>query len=149
MPDDAAGAALHVWVRAVTDPGSAGATLAPVLPGLIAEAKGDAGRLTALAIVAWLLDRTTLAARAFDEAFDQWQARGPLPDGLACAVGWTRLEQGRWAEARSVAAEISAVASSAGLDHAEACAQALDATVASLLGDTTAGRRLAEAVAAA
>ncbi|MFD1665077.1 AAA family ATPase [Streptomyces calvus] len=144
LPDDAAGAALRVWVRAVSDPGSAGAALAPVLPGLIAEARGDAGHLTALAVVAWLLDETTLAGRTFDEAFDQWQARGQLPDGLGCAAGWTRLEQGRWAEARSVAAEISAVASSAGLDHAEACARAVDATVAGLRGDTATARRLAE-----
>ncbi|MFF0097264.1 AAA family ATPase [Streptomyces canus] len=144
MPDDAAGAALHAWVMAVSDPGGAGASLAPVLPELIAEAKGDAQRLTALAIVAWLLDQTTLAARTFDEAFDQWQAHGPLPDGLGCAAGWTRLEQGRWAEARSVAADIAAMASAAGLDHAEACAQALDATVVALLGDPAAARRLAE-----
>ncbi|MFI5852627.1 AAA family ATPase [Streptomyces parvulus] len=144
LPDDAAGAAPHAWLLAVSDPSSAGASLAPVLPGLIADAKGDASRLTALAIVAWLLDQTTLAARTFDEAFDQWQARGPLPDGLACAAGWTRLEQGRWAEARSVAAEISAMASSAGLDHAEACAQAIDATVVGLLGDPATARRLAE-----
>lgn len=144
MPDDAAGAALHAWVMAVSDPGGAGASLAPVLPELIAAAKSDAQRLTALAIVAWLLDQTTLAARTFDEAFDQWQALGPLPDGLGCAAGWTRLEQGRWAEARSVAAGIAAMASAAGLDHAEACAQALDATVAALLGDPAAARRLAE-----
>lgn len=144
MPDDGARAALHAWVLAVSDPSGAGASLAPVLPGLIAEAKGDAQRLTVLAIVAWLLDETTLAARTFDEAFDQWQARGPLPDGLGCAVGWTRLEQGRWAEARSVAADIAAMASAAGLDHAEACAQALDATVVSLLGYPAAARRLAE-----
>ncbi len=144
VPDDASRAALHAWVRAVSDPSGAGASLAPVLPGLIAEAEGDAQRLTALAIVAWLLDQTTLAARTFDEAFDQWRAHGPLPDGLGCAVGWTRLEQGRWAEARSVAADIAATASAAGLDHAEACAQVLDATVVGLLGDPAAARRLAE-----
>ncbi len=144
VPEDAAGAALRAWVLAVSDPSSAGALLSPALPGLIAKAKGDASRLTALAIVAWLLDRTTLAARTFDEAFDQWQARGWLPDGLGCAVGWTRLEQGRWAEARSVATDIAAMASSAGLDHAEACAYALDATVVALLGDPAAARRLVE-----
>lgn len=144
MPDDAAGAALRAWVLAVSDPSSAGAFLTPALPGLIAEAKGDAGRLTALAIVAWVLDQTTLAARTFDEAFDQWQAHGWLPDGLGCAAGWTRLEQGRWAEARSVATDIAAMASSAGLDHAEACAHALDATVVGLLGDPATARRLAQ-----
>ncbi|MFF8596703.1 AAA family ATPase [Streptomyces sp. NPDC015220] len=144
MPDDAATAALRAWVLSVSDPGGAGASLAPALPGLIAEAKGDARRLTALAIVAWLLDQTTLAARTFDEASDRWRALGPLPDGLGCAVGWTRLEQGRWAEARAVAADIAAMASAAGLDHAEACAQALDATVAGLLGDPATARRLAE-----
>ncbi|MFF6815983.1 AAA family ATPase [Streptomyces sp. NPDC012403] len=144
VPDDAAAAALRAWVLAVSDPSSAGAFLTPALPGLIAKAKGDASRLTALAIVAWLLDQTTLAARTFGEAFDQWQARGWLPDGLGCAAGWTHLEQGRWAEARSVATDIAAMASSAGLDHAEACAHALDATVVALLGDPATTRRLVE-----
>ncbi|MEU6482203.1 AAA family ATPase [Streptomyces sp. NPDC047017] len=144
IPDDAAGAALRAWVLAVSDPGGAGASLAPALPGLIDGARGDARRLTALAVVAWLVDQTALAARTFDEAFSEWRALGPLPDGLACAAGWTRLEQGRWAEARSVAADITTMAQAAGLGHAEACAQALDATVAGLLGDPATARRLAE-----
>lgn len=147
VPDDAnpdEGDALRAWILAVCDPNGAGASLAPALPGLIAEAGDDPGRLTALAIVAWLLDRTALAVQTFDEASDRWQARGSLPDGLGCAVGWAYLEQGRWADARAVAAEISTVASAAGLDHAEACAHALDATVLALLGDPAAARRAAE-----
>ncbi|MGI5157969.1 helix-turn-helix transcriptional regulator [Microbispora sp. CA-102843] len=144
IPDSTITGALRAWVLAVSDPNGAGASLAPALPGLIAEAKDDACSLTALAIVAWILDQTALAARTFDEAYDRWQARGSLPDGLGCAVGWAYLEQGRWAEARSVAAEISAVASAAGLDHAEACAHALDATVLALLGEATEARRGAE-----
>ncbi|MEU3334626.1 AAA family ATPase [Streptomyces sp. NPDC006668] len=144
MPDSTARGALRAWVLAVSDPNGARAFLAPALPALIAEAKDDAGTLTALAIVAWILDETALAARTFDEASDRWQARGSLPDGLACAVGWAYLEQGRWAEARSVAAEISVVASVAGLDHAEACARALDATVLALLGEPTDARHRAE-----
>ncbi|MFI6937360.1 AAA family ATPase [Streptomyces sp. NPDC050287] len=144
IPDSSAGGALRAWVLAVSDPNGAGASLAPALPGLIAEAKDDAGSLTALAIVAWLLDRTALAARTFDAAFGRWQARGSLPEGLGCAVGWAYLEQGRWAEARSVAAEIAGVASTAGLDHAEACARALDATVLALLGESADARRMAE-----
>ncbi|AEW99809.1 helix-turn-helix domain-containing protein [Streptantibioticus cattleyicolor] len=144
VPDAPGAGALRAWALAVSDPNGAGAALAPALPGLIAEAEDDAGRLTALAVVAWLLDLTALATRTFAEAFDRWQARGPLPDGLGCAVGWALLEQGRWAEARSVAAEVAAVASAAGLDHAEACAHALDATVLALLGDPAGARRGAE-----
>jgi DNA-binding CsgD family transcriptional regulator len=144
IPDSTFRGALRAWVLAISDPNGAGASLAPALPALIAEAKDDAGSLTALAIVAWILDQTALAARTFDEAYDRWQARGSLPDGLGCAVGWAYLEQGRWAEARSVAAEISAVASAAGLDHAEACAHALDATALALLGERTDVRRGAE-----
>nr|WP_237331323.1 helix-turn-helix transcriptional regulator [Streptomyces mexicanus] len=144
MPDSTVGSALGAWVLAVSDPNGAGALLAPALPGLIAEAKDDAGSLTALAIVAWILDQTALAARTFDEAFDRWQARGALPDGLGCAVGWTYLEQSRWIEARSVAAEIAAMASAAGLDHAEACAHVLDATVLALLGEPADARQGAE-----
>ncbi|WP_445020248.1 MULTISPECIES: AAA family ATPase [unclassified Streptomyces] len=144
LPDSTDRGALHAWVLGVSDPNGWGASLAPALPGLIAEAKGDAGSLTALAIVAWLLDQTALAAKTFDEAFDRWQARGSLPDGLGCAVGWAYLEQGRWAEARSVAAEIATLASAVGLDHAEACAHTLDATVLALLGEPTDARRYVE-----
>ncbi|MEU3895312.1 AAA family ATPase [Streptomyces sp. NPDC045251] len=144
VPDATVSSALRAWVPAVSDPYGAGASLVPALPGLVAEAKDDADSLTALAIVAWILDQTALAAKTFDEAFDRWQARGSLPDGLGCAVGWAYLEQGRWAEARSVAAEISAVASVAGLDHAEACAHVLDATVLALLGEAADARRGAE-----
>lgn len=144
VPDSAAGGALRAWTLAVSDPTGAGASVAPALPRLIAAARDDAGALTALAVAAWLLDRTTLAARTFDEAFVRWQAHGPLPAGLACAAGWAYLEQGRWAAARSVAAEIAEVASQAGLDHAEACARALDATVLALLGDAAEARRNAE-----
>ncbi|MEV5809697.1 helix-turn-helix transcriptional regulator [Streptomyces parvulus] len=136
--------ALRAWVQAVTDPQGARASVTPVLPGLISRAKGNAGVLTALAIVAWILDQTTLAAKTFDEAFDQWRASGPVPDGLGCAVGWAYLEQGRWADARSVAAEISAAASAGGLDHAEACAHVLDATALALLGESADARRAAE-----
>ncbi|MEU4980561.1 AAA family ATPase [Streptomyces sp. NPDC021969] len=144
VPDSPAGGALRAWTLAVSDPTGAGASLAPVLPRLIAAAKDEAGSLTALAVVAWLLDRTPLAARTFDEAFGRWQAQGPLPAGLACAAGWAYLEQGRWAEARSVAAEIAEVASQAGLDHAEACARTLDATVLALRGEPAEARGNAE-----
>ncbi len=144
VADPVAGGVLRAWVAAVCDPHGAGAALVPALPALIAAARDDAGGLTALAVVAWVLDQTALAARTFDEAHDRWRARGPLPDGLASAVGWTYLEQGRWAEARSVAAEISAVGSAAGLEHAEACAHVLDATVLALLGETAGARRGAE-----
>ncbi|MFG2685015.1 AAA family ATPase [Streptomyces sp. NPDC048405] len=143
-PDSPAGGALRAWTLAVSDPTGAGASLTPALPRLIAAAGDDAGSLTALAVAAWLLDRTTLATRTFDEAFGRWQALGPLPAGLACAAGWAYLEQGRWAEARTVAAEITEVASQAGLAHAEACARALDATVLALLGDPAEARRNAE-----
>ncbi|UNO43448.1 LuxR family transcriptional regulator [Streptomyces sp. MST-110588] len=142
-PDSAARGALHAWVPVVSDPNGAGASLVPELPRLITEARDDATGLTALAIVAWLLDQTTLAARTFDEAFGRWQTHGPVPAGLGCAAGWTYLEQGRWADARSVAAEFSTVASTAGLDHAEACAKALDATVLALLGRPADARRAA------
>ncbi|SEK63270.1 helix-turn-helix transcriptional regulator [Nonomuraea pusilla] len=144
LPGSPGSGALHAWVRAVCDPGGAGAALAPALPALIAGAKDDPGSLTALAIVAWVLDETALAARTFDEAHERWQAYGSLPDGLGSAVGWTYLEQGRWAEARSVAAEISATASVAGLGHAEACAHVLDATALALLGEADEARGRAE-----
>ncbi|GAB2964374.1 AAA family ATPase [Nonomuraea fastidiosa] len=135
---------LRVWVEAVSDPHGAGSRLRPKLPELVAAAEGDAGGLTVLAVVAWLLDQTALAVKTFDEAYDRWRVRGALPDGLGSAVGWAYLDHGRWAEARTVASEIAAVAATAGLEHAEACAYALDATVLALRGETDGARRAAE-----
>ncbi|MGP3922163.1 AAA family ATPase [Streptomyces sp. 8N616] len=143
IPDDPSRAALRAWVLAVSDPSGSRAQLAPVLPGLIAGTENDPGRLTALAIVAWILDETALAVRTFDEAFDRWQARGPLPDGLAGAAGWAYLEQGRWTQARMASTDIADVASVSGLDHAEACACAIDATVLALLGEQAGARERA------
>ncbi|GAA3858936.1 helix-turn-helix transcriptional regulator [Streptomyces sedi] len=142
-PHPSAADARHAWTRAVSDPAHA-APLAPALPHLIARAEDDATSLTALAVVAWLLDETPLAARAFDAAHERWQAHGPLPAGLGCAAGWTYLEQGRWNEARLVAADITATASQNGLAHAEACARTLDATAAALLGQPADARAHAE-----
>ncbi|RBQ18812.1 LuxR family transcriptional regulator [Spongiactinospora rosea] len=143
-PDSTTEGTLHAWVRAISDPSGTGASITPALPALIAEAADDPARLTALAAIAWILDHTALATSTFDQAHDRWQTRGSLPDGLGCAVGWAYLEQGRWTEARAVAAEITAMAQATGLDHAEACAQALDATTHALLGDTTEARHRAQ-----
>ncbi|WP_107098867.1 AAA family ATPase, partial [Streptomyces kanamyceticus] len=101
LPRDAAGAAaaeaaesraaasgtwLRAWVRTVADPFDNRAELVSLLPRIAAEARGHPDRLTAFAVMAWLLDETPQAVRAFDEAFDRWGPRGPLPDARPPAV---------------------------------------------------------------
>lgn len=144
LPEDASNAWLRTWVRAVADPFDNRPALLSLLPQVAAEAERRPERLTSLAIMAWLLDETPQAVRAFDEAFDRWGSRGPLPEGLGGAAAWSYVEQGRWGRAREACARSSAVASSVGLDHAVACAAAVDATVLAYQGDAAAARARAD-----
>nr|WP_223772600.1 helix-turn-helix transcriptional regulator [Streptomyces sp. 135] len=144
LPEDASHAWLRAWIRAVSDPFVHRAELLPLLPQAAAEARRRPERLTAFAIMAWLLDETPEAVRAFDEAFDRWGLRGPLPEGLGGAAAWSYVEQGKWGRAREAIARSGVVASAAGLDHAEACAAAVDAVVLAYQGDPAAARARAE-----
>ncbi|MFE2842824.1 ATP-binding protein, partial [Streptomyces scopuliridis] len=139
FPENTSPAWLRTWVRAVSDPFDGRAELLSLLPELAAEAERRPDRLITLAITAWLLDETPRAVRAVDEAFDRWERRGPLPEGLGGAVAWAFVEQGRWAQAREVSARTTAVGSTAGLDHAVACAAVVDATVLAFQGDAGGG----------
>jgi DNA-binding CsgD family transcriptional regulator len=140
LPEDASHAWLRAWVRAVSDPFEGRAELLSLLPRLVREAERQPDRLTALAVMAWLLDETPRAVRAFDEAFDRWKSQGPLPEGLGGAAAWSYVEQGRWGQAREVCARTAAIGSTAGLDHAVACAAAVEAVVLAYQGDTAAAR---------
>jgi ATP/maltotriose-dependent transcriptional regulator MalT len=111
---------------------------------MITAAGGRPERLTALAIAAWMLDEIPLAIRTFDEAVQSWHARGPLPDGLGGVAALAYLEQGRWAQARAVCADIGTLAAAAGLEHAAACAHAIDAIVLAFQGDAAGARALAD-----
>ncbi|MFF5437623.1 AAA family ATPase [Streptomyces achromogenes] len=144
LRDDASQAWLRAWVRAVSDPFGDRAELLALLPRVAAEARRRPDRLTAYGVMAWLLDETSQAVRAFDEAFGRWGARGALPEGLGGAAAWSYVELGRWERAREACARGSAVGAAAGLDHAVACAAAVDATVLAYQGDTTAARARAE-----
>ncbi|WP_433511114.1 helix-turn-helix transcriptional regulator [Nonomuraea sp. CA-143628] len=144
LPQDSSQAWLRTWVRAVSDPFGDRAELLSLLPQVAAEARRRPDRLTAFAIMAWLLDETPQAVRAFDEAFDRWGFRGPLPDGLGGAAAWSYVEQGRWGRAQEACARSSALGSTVGLDHAVACAAAVEATVLAYQGDATAARARAK-----
>lgn len=144
LPEGASPAWLRTWVRAVTDPFSNRAELLLLLPQVAGVAQHHPDRLTAFATMAWLLDETPQAVRAFDQAFDHWGMRGPLPEGLGGAAAWSYVEQGRWGRAREACARSSALGSTTGLDHAVACAAAVDATLLAYQGDTTAARARAE-----
>ncbi|MEU3731567.1 AAA family ATPase [Streptomyces sp. NPDC033538] len=144
LPANTSHAGLPMWVRAVSDPFDDRAQLVSLLPRLAAEAEGRPERLTAVGIMAWLLDETPRAVRAFDEAFDRWGLQGALPEGLGGAVAWAYVERGRWEQAREACARTTAVGRVAGLDHAVACAATVDATVLALLGDVSSARTRAE-----
>lgn len=148
LPEDVPDPWPGVWVRAVSDPFGSRAWLVPRLPELAGESAGRPERLTAVGVMAWLMDETPLAVRAFDEAFDHWEAHGALPDGMGGAAAWAYLEQGRWERAREACARVTAVGSALGLDHAVACAAAVDAMLLALQGDGEAARaRAADALA--
>ncbi|MYQ37405.1 regulatory protein, luxR family [Streptomyces sp. LamerLS-316] len=148
LHEDASHTWLRTWVRAVSDPFGDRAELLALLPQVAAEARRRPDRLTAYAVMAWLLDETPQAVRAFDEAFDRWGSHGALPEGLGGAAAWSYVERGKWERAREACARSSAVGSAAGLDHAVACAAAVDATVLAYQGDPTAARaRVDEALA--
>ncbi|CAL9640000.1 helix-turn-helix transcriptional regulator [Streptomyces sp. enrichment culture] len=148
LPEDASSAGLRTWVRVVSDPfGGRDASLS-LLAQSVAEAEARPERLTAVGIMAWLLDETPQAVRAFDEAFDRWRVQGSLPEGLGGAVAWACVERGRWDQAREACARTTAVAQAAGLDHAAACAATVDAVVLAYQGDAPAARaRAGEALA--
>lgn len=158
LPQDEPSAWLRAWVRTVSDPAEGPAEdpaedraeLVALLRQLLSDAERTRApeRLTTLAIMAWLLDETPLAVGAFDTAFDRWQAHGPLPQGLGGAAAWAYVEYGRWEQAREACAQITASASALGLDHAVACATAVDACVLAFQGEATRARsRAAEALA--
>lgn len=144
LPDDASHAWWRTWVRVVSDPFDNRAELLSLLPQMAGRARHRPDRLAAFATIAWLLDETQEAVHAFDEAFDRWGGRGPLPDGLGGAAAWSYVEQGRWGRAQEACTRSSALGAAAGLDHAVACAAAVDATVLAYRGDATAARARAE-----
>ncbi|MEU1350283.1 AAA family ATPase [Streptomyces sp. NPDC005795] len=128
------------WTAVVARPDAADTRFALRLPALAAAAREEPQTLTLLAVAAWLLDETALAARTYDAAFAAWTSQGPLPDGLGGVAALAYLEQGRWADAQTAGAELAAVASEAGLDHAAACAAATEALLCALRGDVAGAR---------
>jgi DNA-binding CsgD family transcriptional regulator len=132
---------LRAWVRIVCDPShDRRADLRVLGTQLAAEMPTRPEQLTYLGIAAWLLDETPEAVDAFDMALDAVHAETALPNGLGGAAAWAYLERGRWDQAREVSARIIATGSAAGLDHAVACATAVDAMVLALQGDVVGAR---------
>ncbi|MFI2780742.1 helix-turn-helix transcriptional regulator [Streptomyces sp. ALB3] len=144
LAEDPSSTDMRIWVKAVSNPFDDRDRLVSLLPRLAAGAGRQPERLTAFGIMAWLLDETPQAVRAFDEAFDHWESQGQLPEGLGGAVAWAYTERGRWDQARAACARTTAVGLTAGLDHAVACAAAVDATVLAYQGDTTEARSRAD-----
>ncbi|MGQ4517337.1 AAA family ATPase [Streptomyces sp. DW26H14] len=144
LPEDASQSGLRTWISVVSDPFADRAGRVHLLRRLSADAARRPQQLTAVGIMAWLLDETPEAVRAFDRAFDRWDRQGGLPEGMGGAVAWAYLEQGRWDQAREACARTAAIAGRAGLDHAVACAATVDATLLAFQGDATAARARAD-----
>ncbi|WP_435172701.1 helix-turn-helix transcriptional regulator [Actinacidiphila sp. bgisy145] len=138
LPDQ--GTLLADWARTVARPEAAEPGLPSRLPTLVKAVSDQPDLLTLLAIAAWLIDETDLAAGTFDTAFASWASKGPVPNGLSGTAALAYLDQGRWARAQTACAELAAVASAAGLDHAAACSAATDAMVRALRGDLAGAR---------
>lgn len=141
VPEHAGQDWLRAWVRIVCDPmHDRRADLRMLGARLAAERRTRPEHLTYLGIAAWLLDETPQAVDTFDLALDAVHAGTTLPNGLGGAAAWAYLERGRWDQAREVGARIITTAKAAGLDHAVACATAVDAMVLALRGDVLGAR---------
>jgi DNA-binding CsgD family transcriptional regulator len=141
VPEHAGQDWLRAWVRIVCDPShDRRADLRMLGAQLAAERRTRPEQLTYLGIAAWLLDETPEAVDTFDLAQGDVQAESALPNGLGGAAAWAYLERGRWDRAREVSARIIATGAAAGLDHAVACATAVDAMVLALQGDVLGAR---------
>ncbi|MFE2187970.1 AAA family ATPase [Streptomyces sp. NPDC059455] len=114
------------WTLAVTDPTAHRSERVAAIPALVERADGDPARLISLGAMAWLLDETALAVRIFDDALHRWRLGGSLPIGLGCSAGWSYLDHGRWAQARTAA--VNTNSAGAGLPHLDAAARSLEAT---------------------
>lgn len=132
---------LATWIDVVANPEGAPLDLPARLPALLGEATGRAERSILLGILAWMVDETDVAVRAFDAAVESSAIQEPLPDGLVGVGALAYLDHGRWAAAQRTCTELAAVAAVAGLDHAAACASATEALLRALRGDS-AGARL-------
>lgn len=130
------------WLMAVADPFSS-AGLRAELTQLITAARQQPEQLHLLAVAAWILDESDLAVQTFDAALALWSSAGPLPDGLGGVAALAYLEHGRVARAQALCAELAAVAEMYGLDHAAACADAVNAMGSALCGNTVNARELA------
>lgn len=132
----------RAWVLTVADPVGSRAEVLPLLSEL-GSAESGPGQAIAVATVAWLLDEAPLAERLFEQAFDQWRIRGPLPEGLGCAHGWTLFETGGWARVRTIAADAVSNGARAELPHVIAGSKTMDGAVLALRGDSARAGELA------
>ncbi|GAA2339364.1 ATP-binding protein [Streptomyces violaceusniger] len=126
------------WTLAVTDPTAHRSERVAAIPALVERAGGDPARLISLGAMAWLLDETALAVRIFDDALHRWRLGGSLPIGLGCSAGWSYLDHGRWAQARTAA--VNTNSAGAGLPHLDAAARSLEAAALALTGRTDEAR---------
>ncbi|WP_243789773.1 AAA family ATPase [Saccharopolyspora gloriosae] len=132
----------RAWVSAVADPVGSRAEVLPLLPAL-SSAESGPGHSVAVATIAWLLDETPLAVRLFEQAFERWRVRGPLPEGLGCAQGWALFESGAWTQVRAIAGDSLNNGARAELPHVMAGSKTMDGAVLALRGESARAAELA------
>jgi DNA-binding CsgD family transcriptional regulator len=130
-----------LWIRAATDPRGSRDQLIPHLRRL-ADAGPDEPSLSGAGASAWLLDESELAVDLLGEAVRRIRSPGILGSSGASltALGWARIDTGRWDSALTAAAEAADLAEAYKLDMVAASAALLRATVLALRGDSDGAR---------
>jgi len=132
-----------LWSAVVLDPVRYAVAAAEHLRSLVPANRTAPEHLAGLATVAWLADETRIAVDLFDEAAARWATKGPVPDGLGCALSMAYFEAGRWQDATRHACEAAAAARAASLPALAAAADALLALFAAARGDADDAHSLA------
>ncbi|GAA1658642.1 helix-turn-helix transcriptional regulator [Actinoplanes couchii] len=141
---------LREWLAAVGDPHPVAGRgdLLAALPGPGEEGCALPESLSHSAVMAWLLDETSVAVRLFDEVAQRPPAHGSPVDCLGGAAPYAYLERGRWQQALDACDLVTATGNALGLDHAVATAAVAEATVLALRGRTDQARaRVADGLA--
>lgn len=141
----------RLWAVAALDPfGSRARVLADLERASAAEARHDALQFYELGGAAAFVDHTELAVQHFEAALRLARGSGALLPtwSILVELGWPLIQQGRWAEARMVAAEGLTLESDGGAQLNGMHARLVEATMLALRGETGPAREHARGVLA-
>ena len=128
----------RLYVLAASDPAGNARNITPHVRRFAAEPPDDPSSLKLIAHIPWLIDQPGVASDLLTRVIEDMRGRGEV-GGLATflvTLGFTDVWQGRWQDARALAAETVQIAHDAGQPAVVALGTALDALVAALQGNT-------------